>query len=91
MWFKVPVFVLLTAAYFFSTRGFNPSNWHIRAIGFSGLEAIGPIVVADPNEGDPCKFCRQRHRRGVLAFPKEDGITYNKTKAILEWIWAWLK
>jgi len=88
---QVPVFVALSVAYFLSTRGFNPSKWHVRAIGFTGLEAIGPIVVADPNSRDPCKVCHQRHRRGVLVLPKEKGAAPQKAKAVLEWIWAWLK
>jgi hypothetical protein len=88
---QILLFIVLAAAYFFKTRGFNPSNWHVRANRLVGLEAVGPIVVSNPNTRDPCKFCGQRHRRGVLVLPKEKGITVGKGKAVLEWIWTWLK
>ncbi len=52
---------------------------------------MGPIVVDDVNRRDPCSFCGMRHRRGRLVFPKEKGVTKQKAKVVLEWLWIWLK
>ncbi|KAK3983867.1 amino acid permease-domain-containing protein [Cladorrhinum sp. PSN332] len=87
----IPIFLLLSAAYFVKTRGFSPSRWYIRAEKLSGLEAVGPVVVPDPNSRDPCRNCGMKHRRGALAWPKGQGTGQQKTMAILEWVWAWLK
>jgi len=90
---SVPAFITLSAAYFLKTRGFNPANWHRRAPGLAGLESVGPIVVQDHNQREPCSFCHMRHRRGRLVLTKEKGPEANaqKARAILEWVWTWLK
>jgi len=88
---QVLIFLVLAALYFLKTRGLNPSSWHINASKLAGLEAVGPLVVADPNSREPCKFCGMKHRRGVLVFPKEKGVSARKGRAVLEWIWTWLK
>lgn len=89
--FQIPIFLFLSAAYFFKTRGFNPGRWYIRAERLAGLEAVGPVVVPDPSERAACKHCGMRHRRGTLAWPRGEGLGKQKTMAILEWVWAWLK
>ncbi|KAK3324465.1 amino acid permease-domain-containing protein [Cercophora scortea] len=88
---SILIFIVLSTAYFFKSRGFNPANWHRRAQKLAGLEAIGPVVAAHPNHRDPCKHCGMRHRRGRLVLPDGPGRHKQKTVAVLEWIWTWLK
>ena len=88
---QIPIFLAISGAYFVKTRGFRPSRWHRRAQGLAGLEAIGPILATDPNSMPPCSVCGQRHRRGRLVLPRREGATKQKARAILEWIWVWVK
>ncbi|KAK4445450.1 amino acid permease-domain-containing protein [Podospora aff. communis PSN243] len=88
---SVLLFIVLATLYFFKTRGFRVSNWHINATKLAGLEAVGPLVVVDPNSREPCKFCGMKHRRGVLVLPKENGFSKRKARAVLEWVWTWMK
>jgi amino acid transporter len=88
---QVLIFLVLAVLYFFKTRGFRPSSWHINASKLAGLEAVGPLVVVDPNSREPCQFCGMKHRRGVLVLPKEKGLSMRKGRAVLEWMWTWLK
>lgn len=74
------IFFALTAAYFVKTRGFNPRKWQIWAQRLEGLEAIGPLVVKDAE-----------NRRGKIQWPKGEGKYDLKAKAVLDWIWVWLK
>jgi len=87
----IPIFFMISGAYFVSSRGWRPSRWHQQAEKLYGLEAIGPIVVADPNQREPCEYCGVRHRRGQFAWPRGKGMHKQKAWAITEWIWAWLK
>ncbi|KAK3312521.1 amino acid permease-domain-containing protein [Apodospora peruviana] len=87
----IVMFLVISGAYFLKTRGFNPSQWHRRAQKLTGLEAIGPVVAADPNSQLPCKVCGMRHRRGRLVLPDGEGQHKQKAMAILEWIWVWLR
>lgn len=85
------LFFILAALYFLKTRGFRPSSWHINTSKLAGLEAVGPIAVLDPNSREPCQFCGMKHRRGVLVLPKENELSMRKERAVLEWMWTWLK
>ncbi|KAF2177156.1 hypothetical protein K469DRAFT_733062 [Zopfia rhizophila CBS 207.26] len=87
----VVIFIVLSLAYFIKDRGFSPRNWKVFAIKLVGLEIVGPIVVASENITEPCKFCRARHRRGHLRFPDKQMFTWNNGRAVVEWIWTWLK
>ncbi|KAK0715434.1 amino acid permease-domain-containing protein [Lasiosphaeris hirsuta] len=90
---SIAIFIVLTAAYFFKTRGFDPAGWHIRAERFDGLGSIGPVVVSDPH--DPrrpaCSICGMAHRRGQIVWPEGRGHYGQKSLAVVEWVWTWMK
>lgn len=85
------LFLVLTVAYYFKDRGFSPSNWRTLAVKLVGLESVGPIVVNADSISKPCAFCGARHRRGHLRFPDKEVLTTRNFKAMIEWIWVWLK
>ncbi|KAM7188480.1 Amino acid permease domain containing protein [Rhypophila sp. PSN 637] len=87
----IPIFLVISAAYFVKTRGFRPSGWHRRAQKLAGLEAIGPVLATDPYSIPPCQACGMRHRRGRLVLLRKEGVTKQKGIAILEWLWVWVK
>jgi hypothetical protein len=78
-------------AYFVKTRGFNPRNWRLRANKLIGLELVGPIAVDGARLNNACDFCHGKHRTGHLAFPDKEILTQNNAKALVEWIWVWMK
>jgi hypothetical protein len=86
---QIILFLVISIAYFFKTRGLAPRYWRLRVSHLNGLESVGPVVVEASNE--PCKTCGARHRRGYLRLPNKNFFTTGNMKAIGEWIWVWLK
>ncbi|KAF2702785.1 amino acid transporter [Pleomassaria siparia CBS 279.74] len=87
----IVLFLLLTLGYFVKDRGFSPRNWGFLAVKLHGLEAVGPIVVSANVLAEPCAFCGAKHRRGHLRFPDKAMFTLGNFRALMEWIWVWLK
>ncbi|KAF2463996.1 uncharacterized protein BDR25DRAFT_272286 [Lindgomyces ingoldianus] len=87
----VVLFIAISLAYFVKDRGFSPRNWRVLALKLSGLESVGPIVVVSDSVLKPCDFCGARHRRGHLHFPDKILFSKNNARALVEWIWTWLK
>lgn len=88
---SVVLFLVLTLAYYVKDRGFSPTNWKTLAVKLVGLESVGPIVVNAESTSQPCAFCGAKHRRGHLRFPDKRLFTSRNFKAVVEWIWVWLK
>jgi hypothetical protein len=68
-----------------------PRNWRVRANMLFGLESVGPIAVDSEKLTLPCDFCGAKHRRGHLVFPDANLITSGNMRALIEWIWVWMK
>lgn len=87
----VVLFVALSMMYYFKDRGFLPRNWKILAIGLSGLDTVGPVVVSADSISRPCDFCKRKHRRGHLRLSDSTLLTEGNARALVEWTWTWLK
>jgi len=83
--------IVLSIAYFIKDRGFYPRNWRVIATGLSGLESVGPIEVSPNRLLKPCEFCGAKHRRGNLHFPDKRIFTQGNARALVEWMWTWMK
>jgi hypothetical protein len=86
---QIILFLVISTAYFFKTRGFAPRYWRLRVSHLHGLESVGPVVVEASTE--PCKTCGARHRRGYLRLPNKNFFTTGNMRAVGEWLWVWLK
>lgn len=80
---------MISAFYFFKTRGFAPRYQRVRESHLTGLESVGPVVVEDSS--DPYRTCGAKHRRGYLVLPTRRLWSIGNLYAIGEWIWVWLK
>jgi hypothetical protein len=73
--------------FYVKINGFKPSRWRRNANMMKGLT---PVVVNAGSARPACDFCGVPHRRGKLAL-KDKGVTVRNGKALLEWVWIWLK
>jgi amino acid transporter len=87
----IVLFFVITIAYFIKDRGFHPRNWRKLTVNFIGLESVGPIAVSKEVIAEHCKFCDAKHKRGHLKLPDRNLFTRRNSRALVEWVWVWLK